>query len=225
MKLGVVRPNMILRRQRMKLSHEVVHNLKEISKVSSVRQWEYAGGIGYDNLKFTTPTRVTSKKRNRVETREIEQVWYSKISYHTHPGIGCNDACIYENTSIYTTLPSNADFEAYIKGFPEMQVNIICDSHGYYIVDVLKSVYKRASPLPEAVHEYMRKLRSRPFFRICAFSEDGVEYFHTTLQNWKRYMNEEVNPEMIELFGISIQYYGYDDEPPNITIYRDIDVA
>jgi hypothetical protein len=106
-----------------------------------------------------------------------------------------------------------------------MQVNIICDSHGYYIIDVLKSVYKRASPLPESVHEYMRKLRSRPFMRIGAFSEDGVEYFHTTLQNWKRYMNEEVNPEMIDLFGISIQYYGYDDDPPNITIYRDIDVV
>jgi hypothetical protein len=30
---------------------------------------------------------------------------------------------------------------------------------------------------------------------------------------------------MIELFGISIQYYGYDDDPPNITVYRDIDVA
>ena len=225
MKVGVVRPNMMLRRQRMKLSHEVVHNLKEISKVSSVKRWEYAGGIEYDNLKFSTPTRITSKKRNRVETREIEQVWYSKISYHTHPGIGYHEGCIYENTPIYTTLPSNADFEAYIKGFPKMQVNIICDSHGYYIIDVLKSVYNRASPLPEAVYEYMRKLRSRPFMRIGAFSEDGVEYFHTTLQNWKRYMNEEVNPEMIELFGISIQYYGYDDDPPNITIYRDIDVA
>ena len=225
MNFRVMRPNMMLRRQRLKLSHEVVHNLKEISKVSSVKQWEYAGGIGYDNLKFTTPTRVTSKKRNRVETREIEQVWYSKISYHTHPGIGYHEECIYENTPIYTTLPSNADFEAYIKGFPKMQVNIICDAHGYYIIDVLKSVYNRASPLPEAVHEYMRKLRSRPFLRICAFSEDGVEYFHTTLQNWKRYMNEDVNPEMIDLFGISIQYYGYDDDPPNITIYRDIDVV
>jgi hypothetical protein len=209
----------------MKLSHEVVHNLKEISKVSSVRQWEYAGGIEYDNFKFSTPTRVTSKKRNRVNTREIEQVWYSKISYHTHPGIGYTGGCIHENTPIYTTLPSNADFEAYIKGFPKMQVNVICDSRGYYIIDVLKSVYNRTSPLPEAVYEYMRKLRSRPFLRICAFSEDGVEYFHTTLQNWKRYMNEEVNPEMIDLFGISIQYYGYDDDPPNITIYRDIDVV
>ena len=225
MRLGVVRPNMALRRQRMKLSHEVVHNLKEISKISSVKRWEYAGGIEYDNFKFSTPTRITSKKRNTVDTCEIEQVWYSEISYHTHPGVGYHEECIGEKTPIYTTLPSNSDFEVYIKGFPKMQVNIICDSHGYYIVDVLKSVYNRTTPLPEAVYEYMRKLRSRPFMRICAFSEDGVEYFHTTLQNWKRYMNEEVNPEMIDLFGVSIQYYGYDDDPPNVTIYRGIDVA
>ena len=225
MRLGVVRPNMALRRQRMKLSHEVVHNLKEISKISSVKRWEYAGGIEYDNFKFSTPTRITSKKRNTVDTCEIEQVWYSEISYHTHPGVGYHEECICEKTPIYTTLPSNADFEVYIKGFPKMQVNIICDSHGYYIVDVLKSVYNRTTPLPEAVYEYMRKLRSRPFMRIGAFSEDGVEYFYTTLQNWKRYMNEDVNPEMIDLFGISIQYYGYDDDPPNVTIYRGIDVA
>jgi len=225
MRLGVVRQNAVLRRQRMKLSHEVVHNLKEISKISSVKRWEYAGGIEYDNFKFSTPTRITSKKRNTVDTREIEQVWYSEISYHTHPGVGYHEECICEKTPIYTTLPSNADFEVYIKGFPKMQVNIICDSHGYYIVDVLKSVYNRTTPLPEAVYEYMRKLRSRPFMRIGAFSEDGVEYFHTTLQNWKRYMNEDVNPEMIDLFGISIQYYGYDDDPPNVTIYRGIDVA
>ena len=225
MRLGVVRPNAVLRRQRMKLSHEVVHNLKEISKISSVKRWEYAGGIEYDNFKFSTPTRITSKKRNTVDTCEIEQVWYSEISYHTHPGVGYHEECICEKTPIYTTLPSNADFEVYIKGFPKMQVNIICDSHGYYIVDVLKSVYNRTTPLPEAVYEYMRKLRSRPFMRIGAFSEDGVEYFHTTLQNWKRYMNEEVNPEMIDLFGVSIQYYGYDDDPPNVTIYRGIDVV
>ena len=225
MRLGVVRPNAVLRRQRMKLSHEVVHNLKEISKISSVKRWEYAGGIEYDNFKFSTPTRITSKKRNTVDTREIEQVWYSEISYHTHPGVGYHEECICEKTPIYTTLPSNADLEAYIKGFPKMQVNIICDSHGYYIIDILNSVYSRTTPLPEAVYEYMRKLRSQPFMRIAAFSEDGVEYFHTTLENWKKYMNEDINPEMLDLFGISIKYYGYDDDPPNITIYRDIDVV
>ena len=225
MNFRVMRPNMMLRRQRLKLSHEVVHNLKEISKVSSVKQWEYAGGIGYDNLKFTTPTRVTSKKRNRVETREIEQVWYSKISYHTHPGIGYHDEVTCQNTPVFTTLPSNADFEAFIKGFPEMQVNIICDSHGYYVINILKSAYMRASPLPEAVHEYMRKVRSKPFMRICVFSDNGIEYFQTTIKNWKREINDYVDPEMMKLFGISIRYYGYEDEPPIVTVYRDIDVA
>ena len=222
---GVIRPCMTLRRQRMKLSREVVHKLKDVSRVSAINGLEYAGGIEYRNFEFSTPTRITSKKRNRVDSDDIEQVWYTEISYHTHPAVGYNEWTICENTPIFTTLPSNADFEAYIKGFPRMQVNIICDSHGYYIVDVLKSVYNRVTPLPEAVYEYMRKLRSRPFMRICAFSENGAEYFHTTLQNWRRYMNEEVNPEMIDLFGISIKYYGYDDDPPNITIYRDIDVA
>jgi len=102
MRLGVVRQNAVLRRQRMKLSHEVVHNLKEISKISSVKRWEYAGGIEYDNFKFSTPTRITSKKRNTVDTREIEQVWYSEISYHTHPGVGYHEECICEkNTNIY----------------------------------------------------------------------------------------------------------------------------
>ena len=43
--------------------------------------------------------------------------------------------------------PSNADFESYIKGSPKMQVNRICDSHGYYVIDILNSAYNRASPL------------------------------------------------------------------------------
>jgi len=162
-------------------------------------------------------TQSTRVKLNRCGIRKYHTI-------HTRV-LGIMKSVYVKKTPIYTTLPSNADFEVYIKGFPKMQVNIICDSHGYYIVDVLKSVYNRTTPLPEAVYEYMRKLRSRPFMRIGAFSEDGVEYFHTTLQNWKRYMNEDVNPEMIDLFGISIQYYGYDDDPPNVTIYRGIDVA
>jgi len=80
MKLGVVRPNMLLRRQRMKLSHEVVHNLKEISKVSSFKRWEYAGGIEYDNLKFSTPTRITSK--NETESKLVKLNRCGILKYH-----------------------------------------------------------------------------------------------------------------------------------------------
>jgi hypothetical protein len=221
MKLAIMRPNMAVRRKRIKLSRRVVHDLKEVSKLSSVKQWEYAGNIKYKNFRFSKPSIVTSKKRNRVEGPEIERVWYSEMSFHTHPGIGHHDGTVCKNTPIFTTLPSNADFEAYIKGFPEMQVNIICDSHGYYVINTLKSVYMRTSPLPAAVHEYMRKLRSTPFMRICVFSDDGIEYFQTTVKNWKREINEKVDPEMMKLFGISIRYYGYDDEPPIVTVYRD----
>ena len=220
---SLIRPCMTVRKNRIKLSREVVHNLKEISKLSSIKQWEYAGGIKYKNYAFSEPTRITSKKRDRVDVEEIEKVWYSEIAYHTHPGIGYNEWSVCENIQIFTTLPSNADFEAYIKGFPKMQVNLICESHGYYVIDILESSYNMAAPLPESVYEYMRKLRSQPFMRIGAFSDDGIEYFATTLKNWKTYINEQVNEDMMKLFGISIRYYGYSDEPPIVTVYHDID--
>jgi hypothetical protein len=220
MKLAIMRPNMAVRRKRIKLSRRVVHDLKEVSKLSSVKQWEYAGNIKYKNFKFSKPSVVTSKKRNCVEGPEIERVWYSEMSFHTHPGIGHHDGTACENTPIFATLPSNADFEAYIKGFPEMQVNIICDSHGYYMIDILKSVDHNTLPLPEAVNNYMLRLRRTPFMRINVFSDDGLEYFHTTLKNWKRQINSDVHRDMLHQFGISIRYYGYDDEPPVITVYE-----
>ena len=56
---GVIRPCMTLRRQRMKLSREVVHKLKDVSRVYAINGWEYAGGIEYRNFEFSTPTRIT----------------------------------------------------------------------------------------------------------------------------------------------------------------------
>jgi len=220
MKLAIMRPNMAVRRKRIKLSRKVVHDLKEVSKLSSVKQWEYAGNIKYKNFRFSKPSVVTSKKRNRVEGPEIERVWYSEMSFHTHPGIGHHDGTACENTPIFATLPSNSDFEAYIKGFPDMQCNIICDAHGYYMIDILKSVDHNTLPLPEAVNNYMLRLRRTPFMRINVFSDDGLEYFHTTLKNWKRQINSDVHRDMLHQFGISIRYYGYDDEPPVITVYE-----
>ena len=94
MKFRLMRPKMALRKKRIKLSREVVHDLKEVSKLSSVKQWEFAGSIEYKNFNFSKPTIVTSKKRNRVDVPEIDRVWYSEMSFHTHPGIGHHDAVI-----------------------------------------------------------------------------------------------------------------------------------
>ena len=226
MKVRVVTPSMALKKIRVKLSRRVVQDLKKVSKLSSVKQWEYAGNVKYmgDGL-FSKPSKVTSEKRNRVDIDDITKVWYSEISYHTHPGIGYNEDVTSQSTPIFATLPSNADFEAYIKGFPEMQVNIICDSHGYYVIDILQSTYEFALPLPASINVYMRNLRSTPFMRICAFSDDGLEYFHTTTKNWKRQINENVNKDLMNLYGVSIMYYTYEEEPPEITLYQGIDVA
>jgi len=144
---------MAIKRTRVKLSRRVVQDLKEVSKLSSVKQWEYAGNVKYmgDGL-FSKPSKVTSEKRNCVDIDDITKVWYSEISYHTHPGIGYNEDVTCQSTPIFATLPSNSDFEAYIKGFPEMQVNIICDSHGYYVIDILQSSYDFALPLPASVN-------------------------------------------------------------------------
>jgi hypothetical protein len=48
----------------------------------------------------------------------------------------------------------------------------------------------------------------------------GYEYFETTLTEWKRVINQELNSYIKNLFGISIKYYGYNDDPAIITFAR-----
>ena len=208
-------------KKKLKLTRSVVNDLKKISKLSYLNRWEYAGRIEHENFAFSKPEYVTSKCRKSVKSKEIEQIWYSEIGFHTHPGLGEEYESITENTPIYVTLPSSQDFEAYIKGFPEMQCNILCDAHGYYVIDIIKSVDYNALPLPEAVDRYMSRVRSTPFMRINVFSDEGLEFFHTTLKNWKRQINSDIHRDMMHQFGISIRYYGYDDESPIVTVYRD----
>lgn len=208
-------------KKKLKLTRSVVNDLKKISKLSYLNRWEYAGRIEHENFAFSKPEYVTSKCRKSVKSKEIEQVWYSEIGFHTHPGLGEEYESITENTPIYVTLPSSQDFEAYIKGFPEMQCNILCDAHGYYVIDIIKSVDYNALPLPEAVDRYMSRVRSTPFMRINVFSDEGLEYFHTTLKNWKQQINSDIHTDLMHQFGISMRYYGYEDEPPIVTVYRD----
>jgi len=69
MKFRIVRPNMAIRKKRIKLSREVVHDLKEVSKLSYVKQWEFAGNIKYKIFEFSKPKIVTSKKRTPHGTK------------------------------------------------------------------------------------------------------------------------------------------------------------
>lgn len=222
MRFSIVAPCAAFRKTHVRLSHNSVNKLKDISYLSSVKRWEYAGGIEYDGFKFRDPSYDTSKKRGTIEAKDIDRLWNSKLTYHTHPGYVHCGYDVNENYPIFTTLPSESDLEMYIKGFPWLQTNIICDTHGYYVIDILKAFDDNIVPLPEAVNAYMRKLRQEPFMRIHAFSDEGYEYFHTTLSNWKRFINSEVHDDMLDNFGISIRYYGYNDEPPTVTFVKEI---
>jgi hypothetical protein len=120
---------------------------------------------------------------------------------------------------ILVTLPSGADMEAYIGTYPNMQANMISDENGYYVIDLIETT-GREKPNAVEVNRTMEWLRTQPFFQTRYRTLGGYEYFETTLTDWKKSINQELNPFLQRLFGISIKYYGYNDEPAIITLAR-----
>jgi hypothetical protein len=211
----------------IQLPKRVIKELRSINNMSTIKRWEYGGKIDFvsdgNTIKFNVPTRFTSQQRMQVNGHIVGIFRNSYISYHTHPGISTatgNTPLPSSTRNVYVTLPSGADFEAYIKGYPGMQANIIADRHGYYVIDILESVDRGQRPVPATVNRHMEWVRSQPFFTSRVFGEDGQEYFNTTLRDWKGAINGELNAHMKRIFGISIKYYTYDEEPATITVSR-----
>lgn len=204
---------------RLHITKIVVRDLKSVSKMSSRNRWEYGGKVKYDRcMNYKGLTYATSKERARVDSSVLEKEWGdAPIAYHTHPSL-LKEIPDEVGPAIFTTLPSDADFESFIKGFPEMQVNIICDARGYYIIDIFDAVKKGTVPVPHQVFSLMKEVRYEDFLYKRGFGEDGCEYFFTGLPEWKEFINNELNVRLNELYGISIKFYGYDDEPPIVII-------
>lgn len=222
MNTSLTRPHIPLKK--IHLSRNVIRKLKNVSRLSSINQWEYVGNIKYKNFEFDTSEYTTSKRRDYIEEKDFMKVCNSPILYHTHPGISYPGHNTDENMEIFTTLPSNRDFHTYITMFPKIQVNIICDSHGYYVIDMISAASNHTIPLPSSVYDEMTNLRKSPGLLSSVFYEDG-EYYHTTLKNWKRVINGDLDSYLSYLYGISIKYYAYEDDPPVITTCQDIYVA
>lgn len=214
-------------RATIQLPKRVIKELRTINNLSTLKRWEYGGKIDFvsdgNRVKFNVPTRFTSQQRTQVSGHIVGLFSNSYISYHTHPGISTagGDSPLPSSTrEVYVTLPSGADFEAYIKGYPGMQANLIADRHGYYVIDIIESVEKGQRPVPATVNKHMEWIRQQSFFRSRVFGEDGTEYFATTLRDWKEAINGEINPHMKRMFGISMKYYTYDEEPATVTVSR-----
>lgn len=211
----------------IQLPKRVIKELRAINDMSTLKRWEYGGKIDFvsdgSTVKFNVPTRFTSQQRTQVNGHITGIFRNSYISYHTHPGITTakgNSPLPSSTRNVYVTLPSGADLEAYIKGYPGMQANIISDRHGYYVIDIIESAERGQRPVPATVNKHMEWVRMQPFFRSRVFGEDGGEYFATTLRDWKGAINGELNAHMKRVFGISIKYYTYSEEPATITVSR-----
>jgi hypothetical protein len=204
---------------RLHISKSVVKDLKSVSKLSSKNRWEYGGKVKYDRcMNYKGLTYATSKERARVDSSVLESEWSdAPVTYHTHPSL-LKVIPDEVGSTIFTTLPSDADFESFIKGFPDIQVNIICDARGYYVIDIFDAVKKGTVPVPEGVFSLMREVRYEDFLYSRGFGEDNCEYFYTDLHEWKWFINEDLHPRLKELYGVSIRFYGYEDEPPTVII-------
>ena len=136
---------------RLQITKIVVKDLKSVSKLSSKNRWEYGGKVKYDKrMNYKGLTYVTSKERARLDASVLGAEWSNApIAYHTHPSL-LQVIPDEVGSTIFTTLPSNADFESFIKGFPDIQVNIICDARGYYVIDIFDAVRMGTVPVPEA---------------------------------------------------------------------------
>ena len=227
--IGKVTPDKI----NIRLPRRIVSELRDLNKKSSRNRWEYGGKIEFrpntngSMVKFNNPQRFTSQLRNAISTETFQLMQNTYISYHTHPtaytpnNLKNNTAMNLNNNTrkILVTLPSGADMEAYIGTYPTMQANMISDENGYYVIDLIETA-DRERPNAVEVNRTMEWLRTQPFFQNRYRSFGGYEYFETTLTDWKRSINQEINPFLQRLFGISIKYYGYNDEPAIITLAR-----
>ena len=221
----------------IRLPRRVVNELKFLNKKSSIERWEYAGKIEFrpnangTMVKFNNPGRFTSQQRAAISPETYALLYDSYIAYHTHPTAYTpnnlrNDPSMIVNSGnrtrsnkILVTLPSGADLESYIGTYPYMQANIISDENGYYVIDLIET-RDRQKPNAVTVNRTMEWIRGRPFMRRRYREYGGYEYFETTISEWKKIINQGLNAYMKRLFGISIKYYGYGDEPAIITLAR-----
>lgn len=217
------------------LPRRVIKDLENLNKTSSRERWEYGGkinvkaGIGANIVKFNAPNRLTGEERGTVSEEIAILMSDSYISYHTHPAayplrntIG-NQSNMNINRAnnvrtIFATLPSDDDIRFYRGHYPRMQANIIADEHGYYVIDLIET---RGRPLPDAedMVSAMEWFRAQPFITERLRDVRGYEYFETTVSEWKDVI-KALHKRMLELYGLSIRYYGYNGDPGEITLTR-----
>ena len=188
----------------VRLSRETIKELQDIYKKTWEQRVEYGGSIPFtlsntrNYVRFSTPTVSTNQQLASVTPTQEDMTQY--IVYHTHP--------VPEQNRTLFTYPSGTDFRTYISYYPTIQANIILENQGYYIIDLIETNMNKPNP-DEVVAEFNRFLSSREFQRVSV-NWSNLEYFQTTPTQWKRAVNNYIDPIMRRKFGISVKYYTWD---------------
>lgn len=132
--------------------------------------------------------------------------------YHSHP------VPVDVNLSVSNvTLPSAEDFIYYVGGYPKMQVNIILERNGYYIIDLLETRLS-SMPDPTAAHAFFISLDNLKLGRFQVSHRPlPMWLFTVSIGSWQKTINTYIDKVMRRKFGLSIKYYRY-SELPEITV-------
>lgn len=227
------------------LPRRIVNDLKMINAKSSQERVEYAGKIDFktstnNKVRFNLPNQLTSHQRGLISNELASLITGYYVTYHTHPAAKSrvnNHNCNNKTRKKLFTLPSGLDFEAYVNNYPSMQANIIADAYGYYVIDIIEAserngfnpsvfniyLYRKTTANPNLarkINETMEGIRNLKFMRLRSRSIEGMEYFESTITEWKYTISTELNKYMKDKYGVSIKYYCYGDDPAVITLKR-----
>jgi len=184
----------------VKLPEKTVQQLRRVMLFSDRRRAEYMGVINMSRsnngyIIFDPPSRRTTGNRMTIggNYSNIDDAY---LSYHSHPGL-----------EGYFTLPSEMDMIRYMEYYPRMQVNIILDRHGYYVIDFIET-RKSDRPNKNYVLDEFRKTVNKRVFTNIEDVYEGAAIYKSTITNWKNIIKKEFSNTK----GISIKYYGYNEK-------------
>lgn len=189
----------------VRLSRILIDRLKEIYTRTWNQRVEYVGSITFtvsntrNYVRFNQPTARTNMQLASVTPTQEELSQY--IVYHTHP--------VPEYRRPLFTYPSEPDFRAYIGNYPAVQANIILENQGYYIIDLIETNMDKPNP-DDVVRVFNELMNGREFQRVRV-NWSSLVYITTTTQQWKRAVNNYLDPIMRKQFGISVRYYTWNE--------------
>ena len=189
----------------VRLSRILIDRLKEIYTRTWNQRVEYVGNIPFtvsntrNYVRFNQPTARTNMQLASVMPTQEELTQY--IVYHTHP--------VPPHGTPLFTYPSENDFRAYIDNYPAVQANIILEKQGYYVIDLIET-NMRIPNATTVVNLFNQLMDGREFQRVRVVWSSLV-YITTTTKQWKKAVNNYLDPIMRKQFGISIRYYTWDE--------------